>query len=67
MYFFVKQYIDCQKQPVGGAFKVLAKFLKTVFDEGHFIVNLLYQISIKKRGDDLGHYLKCDVLKVLKL
>ena len=38
--FCVMQDIDFQKQPVGSVLKVLAKSLKTVFDEVHFIVNL---------------------------
>ena len=38
-------YIGFEKQSVGGALKVLAKSLKTVFDEVYFIVNLLYQNS----------------------
>ena len=33
---------------VGSTLTVLAKSLKTVFDEVHFIVNLLYQNSIRK-------------------
>ena len=54
--FFVKQYTDCQKQSVGGAVKVLAKSLKTIFDADHAILNLL-QICIKfqsKMGRWLG-------------
>ena len=47
VHLFVKQYIDCQKQSVEGALKVLTKSLKTIFDEDHFILNLLYQILIK--------------------
>ena len=47
VHFFVKKYIDCQKQPAGCALKVLTKSLKTVFDKDHFVVNLLYQVSIK--------------------
>ena len=39
--------MDCLKQSVGGALKVFAKSLKTVFNEDHFILNLLYQTSIK--------------------
>ena len=35
------QYIDVGKQSVGIAIKVLPKCLKTVFDEVHFMVNLL--------------------------
>ena len=34
---------------------MLAKPLKTVFDEVCFIVNFLNQNSIKKYGDDLEH------------
>ena len=45
--FFVKQCIDLKKQSNGGALKVLAKSLKTAFNKDHFIVNLVYQISIK--------------------
>ena len=44
-------------QSLKGAHKVLAKSLKTVFDEVHFIVNLLYQNLINKYEDDLEHYL----------
>ena len=51
----MKQYIGCKKQSVGGALKVLAKSLKTVFEKIHAIVNLLYQNSIKKHKDDLEH------------
>ena len=47
VHFFMKQYIDFQKQSVSDALNVLAKSLRTVFNEDHFIVNLLYQISIK--------------------
>ena len=47
VYLFVKQYIDYLKQSIGGVLKVLAKSLKTVFDEDHFVLNLLYQISVK--------------------
>ena len=45
--FFMKQYIGFQKQSVGGALKVLAKSLKTIFNEDHFIANLVYQNSIE--------------------
>ena len=48
VHFFCETiYIDCQRQWAGCALKFLAEFLKTVFDKGHFIVNLFYQISIK--------------------
>ena len=43
----MKQYIGFQKQSVGGALKVLAKSLKTIFNEDHFIANLVYQNSIE--------------------
>ena len=43
----MKQYTDFQKKSVGGAIKVLAESLKTVFDEVHFLVNLLHQNAIK--------------------
>ena len=33
------QYVVSKKQPVGSAHEVLAESSKTVFDEGHFIVN----------------------------
>ena len=46
-HFFMKQYIGFQKQSVGGALKVLAKSLKTIFNEDHFIANLVYQNSIE--------------------
>ena len=49
----LKRYISFQKQSVGGALKVLAKSLKTVFDEVHFIANLLYQNLIEKYEDYL--------------
>ena len=39
------------------ALKVLAKYLKTVFNEVHFIVNLLQQNSIEKNEDVLEHWL----------
>ena len=52
MLFWVKHYLGFQKQSVEGALQVLAKPLKTVFNEAHFIVNLLYQNSIKK--DDVN-------------
>ena len=39
------------------AFKVLAKYLKTVFNEVHFIVNLLHQNSIEKNEDVLERWL----------
>ena len=39
------------------ALKVLAKYLKTVFNEVHFIVNLLQQNSIEKSEDVLEHWL----------
>lgn len=58
----MKQYIGFQKQPVGGALKVLDKSSKTVFDKDHFTVKLLYQNSVKKYEDDLEHlldYLYC--------
>ena len=55
MHFCMKQYIDFQKQSVVGALKMLAKCFKTVFDEICFIVNLIYQNSIKKYQDDLEH------------
>ena len=45
--FCLKQSIDYQEQSVGGRLKVLAEFFKTVFDEVHLIVNLLYQNSVK--------------------
>ena len=51
----MKQYIGFQKQPVGGALKVLDKSSKTVFDKDHFTVKLLYQNSVKKYEDDLEH------------
>ena len=38
-----------------GALKVLAESLKTIFDEIHFIVNLLYQYSVKKHEEDFEH------------
>ena len=53
--FCVKLYKGFQKQPVGGAFIVLAKSLKTVFDEVLLTVNLLYQNSVKAYEDDLKH------------
>ena len=37
----VIQYIESIKQPVGSAHEVLAESLENVFDEVHFIVNLL--------------------------
>ena len=50
------QYKGFQKQSVGGGLKVLAKYLKTVFgEELSFIINLLYQNSIKKYEDDLEY------------
>ena len=57
----MKQYIDCHKQLVGGALKVLAKSLKTVFDEDNFIINMFYQISIKngKMNWNISSNLKC--------
>ena len=61
----MKQYIGFQKQPVGGALKVLDKSSKTVFDKDHKIkitVKLLFQNSVKKYEDDLEHlldYLYC--------
>ena len=55
MHFCMKQYIDFQKQSVVGALKMLAKCFKTVLDEICFIVNLIYQNSIKKNQDDLEH------------
>ena len=55
MHFSMKQYIDFQKQSVVGALETLAKCFKTVFDEICFIVNLIYQNSIKKYQDDLEH------------
>ena len=36
-FFCVMQYIDFQEQSMGGALKVLGKFLKTVLDKVHFI------------------------------
>ena len=45
---FVEQHADVQKQPVRGVLKLFPKFQKTVFNKDHFIVNLVYQISIKK-------------------
>lgn len=45
--FFMKQYIGFHKQSVGGALKVLAKSLKTIFNEDHFIANLVHQNSIE--------------------
>ena len=39
------------------ALKVLAKYLKTVFNEVHFIVNLLHQNSIEKNEDVLERWL----------
>ena len=50
-----EQFIGFQKQSVGGALKVLAKSLKSVFDEVHFKENLFYQNSIKKYENDLEH------------
>ena len=50
-----RQYRAGGKQLVGGALKTLAKPLKCIFDEVHFIVNLLYQIPIKKYEDDMEH------------
>ena len=44
-----------QKQWVGGGLIVLAKSLKTVFDEVHFKVNSLHQNSIKEY--DLEYWL----------
>ena len=44
--FCVIQYIDFQKQLMEGAVKVLRISLKTVLDEVHFIVNLLYRFSL---------------------
>ena len=43
----LKRYIDCQKQSIGGGLKELKKSWKTFFHEDHFIITLLYQISIK--------------------
>ena len=57
MHFFMKQCKDLQKQWVGGALIVLAKYSKTVFDEVHFRVNLLHQNSIKEYEYDLEHWL----------
>lgn len=53
--FCVKQYKGFQEQPVGGAFIVLAKSLKTVFDKVLLTVNLLCQNSIKAYEDNLKH------------
>ena len=47
MHFCVKQYIGFQKQSVEGALKAFAKYLKIIFDEVHFIVNLKIPNSIK--------------------
>ena len=47
MHFHCETICSLWKQSVGGALKVLAKPLKTVFNEDNFIVNLVYQISIK--------------------
>ena len=43
----MKQYIVFLKQSLGGALKVLKKSLKTNFNNNQFIVNLVYQVSIK--------------------
>ena len=51
----MEQFIDFQKESVGGALKVLEKSLKSVFDEVHFKVNLVYQNSIKKYENNLEH------------
>lgn len=53
--FCVKQYIGFQKQLAGSALEVLAKYLKTVFDEIYFKLNLACQNSNKKYEDDIGH------------
>ena len=52
MHFCVQQYICFQKQLVIGALKVLAKYLRTIFDKV-FKINLVYQTSIKKYKDYL--------------
>ena len=44
-------YLDFQKWSLGSAIKVFVKPLKTIFDEGHFIVNLLYQVQSKMEVD----------------
>ena len=42
------QYIDFQKQPMGGALKVLVKSFKNIFSGVHFIASLLYQNAVRK-------------------
>ena len=55
MHFLGKTMYRLPGKSVGDALKVLVKYLKTTFHEVYFIVNLLYQNSIKQYEDNLGH------------
>ena len=51
----MKKYLGFKKQSAEGALELLEKYLKTVFDEIYFIVNLVYQNSNKKYEDEMAY------------